>query len=206
MKRVIALISVAGALLLAGCSQVGAAATVGSTKITQATVQKSIDGILAERAKVDTTGMQLVTGAELNRSQLRFHLISILLGAVAADEKIAITKSEIDTRRATIITQLGGEANLPKALVGASIASADFPEYLQLILQSEKIAQYEAAHGVAQADTGTAIQKLVVAKAASMKVTVNPQYGKWDATTGDVVAADAASPAVSASPSASATK
>ena len=197
MKRVIALITIASALLLAGCSQVGAAATVGSTKITQATVQKSIDGILAERAKVSTTGMQLVTGAELNRSQLRFHLISVLLGAVAADAKISITKADIDTRRATIITQLGGEANLPKALVSASIASADFPEYLQLILQSEKIAQYEAAHGVAQADTGTAIQKLVVAKAAAIKVTVNPQYGKWNAATGDVVATDVASPAAS---------
>lgn len=197
MKRVIALITVASALLLAGCSQVGAAATVGSTKISQATVQKSIDGILAERAKVDTTGMQIATGAELNRSQLRFHLISVLLGAVASDEKIKVTKAEIDDRRATIITQLGGEANLPKALVGASIASADFPEYLQLILQSEKIAQYQAAHGVAQADTGAAIQKLVVAKAAALKVTVNPQYGKWDAATGDVIPTDAASPAAS---------
>jgi len=205
VKRVIALITVASALLLAGCSQVGAAATVGSTKITQATVQKSIDGIIAERTKVDTTGAQLVTGAELNRSQLRFHLIAILLGAVASDLKISITKAEIDTRRATIITQLGGEKSLPKALAGASIASADFPEYLQLILESEKIAQYEAAHGVAQADTGTSIQKLVVAKAAAIKVTVNPQYGKWDAATGDIVATDAATPAVSAVPNASAT-
>ena len=197
MKRVIALVTVASALLLAGCSQVGAAATVGSTKITQATVQKSIDGILAERAKISTTGMQLVSGSELNRSQLRFHLISNLLGAVAADEKITITKAQIDARRATIITQLGGEKNLPKALVGASIAPVDFPEYLQLILQSEEVAKYAAAHGVAQADTGTAIQKLVVAKAASLKVTVNPQYGKWDAATGDVVATDVASPAAS---------
>jgi hypothetical protein len=197
VKRVIALITVASALLLAGCSQVGAAATVGSTRITQATVQKSIDGILAERAKVATAGMQLATGAELNRSQLRFHLISFLLGAVAADEKITITKAEIDTRRATIITQLGGEANLPKALVSANIASSDFPEYLQLILQSEKVAQVAVAGGVAQADSGTAIQNLVIAKATKLKVTVNPQYGKWDPVTGDVVATDVASPAAS---------
>lgn len=197
MRRVIALISVASALVLAGCSQVGAAATIGSTKIAQATVQKSIDGIIAERAKVSTTGMQLATGADLNRSQLRFHLISVLLGAVATDEKITVTKAEIDTRRATIITQLGGEANLPKALVGANIASADFPEYLQLILESEKVAQFAVAGGVAQANSGTAIQKLVVAKAAKLKVTVNPQYGKWDAVTGDVVATDVASPAAS---------
>lgn len=197
MKRVIALITVASALLLAGCSQVGAAATVGSTKITQATVQKSIDGILAERAKVSTTGMQLATGADLNRSQLRFHLISVLLGAVAADQKIKVTKAEIDAERATLVSQVGGEVNLPKALVGANIAAADFPEYIQLILLSNKISAAAVASGVAQTDAGIAIQKLVVAKATKLKVTVNPQYGKWDPKTGDVVATDVASPAVS---------
>ena len=76
---------------------------------------------------------------------------------------------------------------------------------VERMVSPKKIAQYEAAHGVPQAATGTAIQKLVVAKAAAIKVTVNPQYGKWDAATGDVVASDAASPAVSAVPSASAT-
>ena len=197
MKRVIALITVASALLLAGCSQVGAAATLGSTKITQATVQKSIDGVLAERGKVSTAGMTLETGAALNRSQLRFHLISALLGAVAADEKITITKAEIDARRASIVTQLGGEANLPKALVGAAIASSDFPEYLQLILQSEKISAAAMAAGISQANAGSEIQKLVIAKANALKVTVNPQYGKWDSITGDIVATDVASPVAS---------
>jgi len=197
VKRVIALITVASALLLAGCSQVGAAATVGSTKITQATVQKSIDGILAERSKVSTTGMQLATGADLNRSQLRFHLISVLLGAVAADQKIKVTKAEIDAERATLVSQVGGEVNLPKALVGANIAAADFPEYIQLILLSNKISAAAVAGGVAQTDVGTAIQKLVIAKAAALKVTVNPQYGKWNPKTGDVVATDVASPAAS---------
>ena len=71
--------TVAAALLLSGCSQVGAAATLGSTKITQATVQSSIDAILAARVGVDTTQMQLETGEALNRGQLRFHLLTALL-------------------------------------------------------------------------------------------------------------------------------
>ncbi len=75
MKKFLAIIA-ATALLLTGCSQVGAAATVGDTKITQATVQGSIDSILTERTKVDTSQMQLETGESLNRSQLRFHLLS----------------------------------------------------------------------------------------------------------------------------------
>ena len=197
MKRVIALITVASALLLAGCSQVGAAATIGSTKISQATVQKSIDGILAERAKVSTTGMQLELGSALKRSELRFHLISVLLAAVAADEKVTVTKADIDSERAKLVAQIGGEANLPKALVGANIASADFDQYIQLILLSNKITAAVIASGVAQVDAGAAITKLVVAKAAKLKVTVNPQYGKWNPATGDVVAVDAASPAAS---------
>ena len=70
MKKILAMI-VAAALLLTGCSQVGAAATVGDTKITQATVQGSIDSILSERGKVDTSQMQLETGEALNQNPRR---------------------------------------------------------------------------------------------------------------------------------------
>ncbi|MEI9908007.1 MAG: hypothetical protein WDO06_09165 [Actinomycetota bacterium] len=126
MKKVIILIAAAGALVLTGCSQVGVAATIGKTKITQSTVQKSIDEALAERGKVDTSGMQLETGSAFNRNQLRFHVISVLLGAVTKDVKIGITKAEIDQRRAEIVTQVGGEDKLPSALVGASIAPSRF--------------------------------------------------------------------------------
>jgi hypothetical protein len=206
VKRILALITVASALVLTGCSQVGSAAEVGSTKISQATVQKSIDTGLAERAKVDTSGMQLETGAAFNRSQLRFHLISLLLADVAADAKISVTKAEIDSRRAQIMTQIGGVANLPKALVGASIASSDFDQYINLILQSEKLASAAVAAGVAQANTGAEIQKLIVAKAAALKVTINPRFGKWDPATGDIVATDAASPASTPAATPSATK
>jgi hypothetical protein len=200
VKRILALITVASALILTGCSQVGSAAEIGSTKISQATVQKSIDAGLAARAKVDTTGMQLETGAAFNRSQLRFQVISVLLADVVADAKITVTKAEIDSRRAQILTQIGGEAKLPQALVGASISPNDFDQYINLILQSEKLASKAVAAGVAQANTGAEIQKLIIAKATALKVKVNPRYGKWDAATGDIVAADAASPAATPAP------
>jgi parvulin-like peptidyl-prolyl isomerase len=109
VKKILALVAVAATFVLTGCSQVGAAATVGDTKITQATVQGSIDSILAERAKVDTTQMQLETGEVLNRSQLRFHLLSQLLREVGSELKITVSKAEIDTRRASIIDQVGGQ-------------------------------------------------------------------------------------------------
>jgi protein involved in sex pheromone biosynthesis len=59
MKKILAITAVAATFLLAGCAQIGAAATVGDTKITQALVQGSVDAILSERSKVDTSQMQL---------------------------------------------------------------------------------------------------------------------------------------------------
>lgn len=196
MKKILVLIAVATTLLLTGCSQVGSAATVGSTKISQATVQSSIDAILAARQGVDTSQMQLETGETLNRGQLRFHLLSALLREVGKEIKLSVSKAEIDTRRQSIIDQVGGAEALPNALVGAGIAPKDFDQYIEAISLSDKITQALTAAGVTEADMGLQIQKLVVAKAKELGVTVNPRYGKWDGTVADVVATDAAGTAV----------
>ena len=196
MKKILALVAVATTLLLTGCSQVGSAATLGSTKISQATVQSSIDAILAARQGVDTSQMQIETGEVLNRGQLRFHLLTALLREVGKEIKLSVSKAEIDTRRQSIIDQVGGEEALPNALVGAGIALKDFDQYIEAISLSDKISQALTAAGVSEADMGAQIQKLVVAKAKELGVTVNPRYGKWDGTVADVVASDAAGTAV----------
>jgi hypothetical protein len=184
------------ALFLTGCSQVGAAATIGSTKITQATVQTSIDTVMAERTGVDTTQMQLETGEDLNRSQLRFHLFAGLLKAAASDLKITVSKAEIDTRREVLIQQIGGVSGLPNALVGAGIASTDFDIYLEAVLNSEKIQKSIVDAGTAEAEIPTKMQAIVVATGKKNKVTVNPRYGVWNPETAEVTAAvsDAVSP------------
>ena len=196
MKKILAITAAVATFLLAGCSQVGAAATVGDTKITQATVQASVDAILSERAKVDTTQMQLETGSTLNVSQLRFHLLGTLLRKLGQELKLNVTKAEIDSRRASIVDQVGGEAALPNALVNAGIAPQDLDRYIEAIAYSDKISRKLTAAGVTEDQLGQEIQKLVVAKAKEIGVTVNPRYGKWDATTADVVAADSAESAV----------
>jgi hypothetical protein len=185
VKKVISIAAVSAALLLTGCSQVNSAATVGSIKISQATVQTSIDDIMAERDTVDTTEMQLATGEDLNRSQMRFHILTELLIEIGTKVKITVSKAEIDTRRASITDQVGGPTGLPAALVGAGIAAKDFDQYLQGIIIAEKLGQALQATGVAQDQIGAAIQKLVVDTANEKKVTVNPRYGVWDSATAD---------------------
>jgi hypothetical protein len=198
VKKFLAMMAVA-ALLLTGCSQVGAAATLGDIKITQATVQASVDSILAERAKVDTAQMQLETGEALNRGQLRFHLYGAILRAIGAELKMEVTKAEIDTRRASILDQVGGAEFLPTALVNAGIAPGDLDTYIEIISLSEKISQALTASGVTEDQIGIETQNLVAAKANELGVTINPRYGKWDAEVADIVADDPASSAVNPS-------
>ena len=196
MKKFLAISAIAAALLLTGCSQVGAAATVGDTKITQAVVQGSIDSILAERGKIDISQMELQTGADLNLSQLRFQVLTVLIREVGKDFKIEVSKAEIDTRRAGIVEQVGGEAELPKALVGAGIAPQNLDLYLEAVIVSGKISDAIVATGVTQEALGAEITRIVAAKAAQLKVDVNPRYGKWDPINADVVAVDSAGDAV----------
>lgn len=199
MKKVFIVAVAALAVVLSGCAQVGAAATVGGTRISQATVQGSVDAILAERAGADTSQMQLETGETLNRSQLRFHLFGTLLREVGAELKITVTKAEIDTQRAAILQQVGGADQLPIALVTAGIAAQDLDLYIEAITFSDKISNLIATSGVPEEQIGAEIQRLITAKAKELGVTVNPRYGTWDSETADVVAKDAAGSAVTPS-------
>ncbi len=199
MKKVFIVAVAALAVVLSGCAQVGAAATVGGTRISQATVQGSVDAILAERAGTDTSQMQLETGETLNRSQLRFHLFGTLLREVGAELKITVTKAEIDTQRAASLQQVGGADQLPIALVTAGIAAQDLDLYIEAITFSDKISNLIATSGVPEEQIGAEIQRLITAKAKELGVTVNPRYGTWDPETADVVAKDAAGSAVTPS-------
>jgi hypothetical protein len=185
-------LAVATGLLLTGCSNVDAALTIGDTKITTAELQANADIVLAERTKVDTSQMQLETGEVFLRNQLNFQLLLAGFGEIAQELDIQVTNSEIAGRRAEIVEQVGGAEALPAALVSASIAPADFDGYIRAMLITQKLSQALVQTGVAEADAQARIQQLFVAKVNELKVTINPRYGKWDATTGQIVAADAA--------------
>ena len=199
MKKILTALVVATGLLLTGCSNVDAALTLGDTKITTAELQANIDIILAERAKVDTSEMQLESGEALLRNQLQFQILLAGFDEIAKELEIQITSSEIATSRSEILEQVGGAESLPAALVSASITPADLDGYLRAILISNKLGQALVQSGVAEADVQTRVQQLLVAKVNELKIKVNPRYGKWDAVNGQIVAADAAGDVVTPS-------
>jgi len=199
VKKILTALVVATGLLLSGCSNVDAALTMGDTKITTAELQANVDLILAERAKVDTSQMQLESGATLLRNQLNFQLLLAGFAELAKEFSIQVTSSEIAARRAQIVEQVGGADALPAALVSASIAPGDLDGYLRAVVTTEKLGQAFTQIGGAEAEIQTQVQKLLVDKLNNFKIKVNPRYGKWDETTGQVVAADAAGDVVTPS-------
>jgi hypothetical protein len=196
VKKFLALLSVISILGLTGCGKMDSAATIGDVTISQADAQAVVDEILAERAKIDTSQMQLTTGAELNRGELRFAIITHLFDEIAKELKLEVTPTQIEQRKAELIAQVGGESELPRNLVAANIAPSNFDEYVKAIMTSDLIADALRQSGVPDEELSARIGQLVTAKAKELKVTVNPRYGVWDIEQGDIVAKDSAESAV----------
>ena len=196
MKKILAVLTIASALLLTGCSQTNEAATIGDFKISQTELQSSIDAVMAERAKVDSSQMQLESGEELNRGQMRFKILMHTFDEIAKELKIDVTSSQIGAKKATILESVGGEAELPKNLVNAAIALQDFDTYVRAIVISEQISLALSQSGVADEEVSAKVSELLTAKAKTLGVKVNPRYGAWDNEAGDVVAANVTGDAV----------
>ena len=196
MKKIMAVMTIASALLLTGCSQTNEAATIGGFKISQTELQSSIDAVMAERSKIDSSQMQLESGEELNRGQLRFKILMHTFDEIAKELKIEATSSQIESTKASIIASVGGEAELPKNLVNAAIALQDFDAYVRAIVISDQVSAALAQSGVAEEEVSTKVGDLLNAKAKTLGVKINPRYGVWDNEIGDVVAANVTGDAV----------
>ena len=196
MKRLTAIVGAIGLLLLSGCSTSDTAVSVGKTNVAVSSIEKEVKSILNERAKVNTSGMNLTTGLKLSQEVVRFHVISILIGDVGTKYKISPTPAEVAKQRAALIAQVGGASGLPAALVNANIAPEDFDLYVKTTMISTALGNLATSAGVDNTN-GAAIQSLVVGTAKKEGVVINKRYGQWDAANANVVDATTNSAVVS---------
>lgn len=195
-KKYIGAIAAALLVLLTACTPINSAATVGSTSISVDKVQKTVDEILKERAKVSTQGMTLDTGDVLNRNQLTFFVISELLYRLAQTAHISVSDQELTNQIKSITEQVGGAANLPTSMVNAGIAPSNLRLYFRSYLLSQKISNALIAQGIDKANVSSAVQKLVADLSAKLKVSINPRYGIWDVAKATIAVAPLANGAV----------
>ena len=197
-KRVVT--TVLAALVLTSCSSMNSAITVGDKEFSTSDIQKPVDEVLRDRKKVDTSQMQLPGSDELLRNQVQFYIVGVLLDRIATDKKLSVTNADIAARRTEILTQVGGEAELPKALVGASLAQSNLDAYLKILIISEKLSKDIILSGISSEQAAEEVNKIVVAVAKKLGVKVNPKYGKWNADTASVESSDITDGAVTPAP------
>ncbi len=188
------------ALLLTSCGGMTTGVSIGETEIKSSEIQKNVDYILTARNGVDTSQMQLIEGAELLRNQAQFLIIKTLLDKVALDKNLSITSADVAARRADTISRLGGESQLPTALVGANLAVSNLDAYLRILLISDRLNSDLINAGVAEDEAASEVSKLVIETALKLGVKVDTKYGKWNPTTATIEAADATSGAVTPLP------
>ena len=143
--------------LLSACGSTGSGVTIGKTEVSSAEIQKYVDEILSERTKVDTSQMNLDSGASLLRTQAQFQIISAVLDELIVEKKISVTPADVAARRADIVTQVGGEAELPSALVSASLAPSNLDKYLKIIMISEKLNELVISEGATAESAGEVV-------------------------------------------------
>jgi len=188
------------ALLLTSCGGMTTGVSIGETEIKSSEIQKYVDEILTARNTVDTSQMQLIDGPELLRNQAQFLIVKVILDKVALDKNLSITSADIAARRADAISRLGGQSQLPAALVGANLALSNLDEYLRILLISDRLNSDLVATGVAEDVAAKQVSKLIIDTASKLGVTVDAKYGKWNPTTATIEAADATSGAVTPLP------
>jgi hypothetical protein len=176
--------------LLSACGSTGSGVTIGKTEVSSAEIQKYVDEILSERTKVDTSQMNLDSGASLLRTQAQFQIISVVLDELISEKKISITPADVAARKADIVAQVGGESELPSALVSASLAPSNFDKYLKIIMISEKLNELVVSEGATAETAGDLVTKLVTDTAKKLGVKVNSRYGKWNEETATIDEAD----------------
>jgi hypothetical protein len=188
------------ALLLTSCGGMTTGVSIGETEIKSSEIQKNVDDILTARNGVDTSQMQLIEGAELLRNQAQFLIIKVLLDKVALDKNLSINSADVAARKADTISRLGGESQLPTALVGANLAVSNLDAYLRILLISDRLNSDLIDTGLAEDVAATEVSKLVIDTALKLGVKVDAKYGKWNPTTATIEAADATSGAVTPLP------
>lgn len=196
MKKAMSALLVVGSLVFLTACDANTAAQIGDTKISTNTVQSRIAEINAERLNYDTSQMQLSVGEELNRTEIRFLVISEIFKKIAAKSGIKITQAMKDAKKAEIYNALGGSDQIGQALVAAQMAPSDFDLYIEAVLISDQLSKNAIAAGVAESEVGIAVQQIVLALTKTEKVKINPQYGAWDPNSADLVAFDSAGTAV----------
>lgn len=175
--------ALAVAVGLSACSspvEAGAAAIVGSERISASELTKNVDEFEAalEKAKIPANQLPMPPV-----QYVLFQMVNISQFSQIADKAgTKVTEGEIDQ----IINAQGGAATVEPKMLQQGVPPAFVRDWLRTSIAVTKLMQ-QFGGGTDQAAQQAGQQKLFD-EAATVKVTYNPRYGTFDANQGTFVA------------------
>jgi outer membrane murein-binding lipoprotein Lpp len=180
----------AAVVALSGCGDTqlksGAAVIVDDQRTTIASLQGKVDAITAERAR---TKQDPVPAAEQSRTQIQRIIVHRILQRAAAAHAVTVSETEIDDRIAGLEQQFGGKEGFAVQVAAANIAPGDLRTFINDELVGKKLGETLVPGAQTDAELQQrqrALNDLLIQEAKQTDVAVNPRYGSFDPSTGQL--------------------
>lgn len=176
-----------GVLVSTGCSpsHVGAAAVVGDTRITTASVQDSAEAVIKASGTAATTSTDPSTDTDgaIQREQLRRRVLGLVAAQAAREKGVTVTEGDVDARIGAVV-KAAGQEGLAQQMVQAQIAPSDLRLFVHDLVLEEKLAEV-LVPGSAEDQTvrdkrSLALGTVFAATSRTIGVSINPRFGAWD--------------------------
>jgi len=155
-------VAVVGALTVgagasACTSSPGAAAIVGSSRISVATLQTAVDHALADPQAEQQLGQDR---AKFTREQLGRLINNVLIANIAAHDGITATRADVDQQLAQFAQSAGGEKQLEQQAAASGVPVKDLRTFIRYYVLQQKIADRLVADvTISDADLQAAYRK-----------------------------------------------
>lgn len=174
-KAALALVAVA-ALAAACAPKPGAAAIVGSDRISEAQLTSVVQETLVGLGQPKDQPADQLTGQALQR------LVTIaLVNQLAAQEGVAVTQGEVDGLLRQYEAQAGGREQMLQTFITQNVAPSMIEPLVRLNIQASKLGQKLAPAGDANAQSQAVVDALA-ALSTEEGTEIAPRFGTWDAS------------------------
>ncbi|MFI8186286.1 SurA N-terminal domain-containing protein [Actinacidiphila glaucinigra] len=186
-RRTALSVTAAAAVLLAaplltscGTPHAGAAAVVGGEQITVEAVQAKVAAVRAAQEKTPQAAQLIEASSDLQRNVVHRLVQNEVIERAADDIGVSVTRRELQAARVASEQQAGGKAALEAQLLQTyAMVPADIDESIRTDLLMQKVAAHYGAD-VQTPEGQTALIKVLRDTSKSLRIDVNPRYGKWN--------------------------
>lgn len=171
--------TVAGAL--AGCSgvQAGSAAVVGTSSISESTLQGRVQSFVDSLPRAQQAGARADL-AKVQGSILNQLVVESAVDRIAATAGVTVTPSQVSSAVASTVA--GEGTNLATDLAQFELTRQTLPDLIRVSLLYVLLGRHVGGAALTQDAAQVRGQAFVAARAKELPVTLSPRYGTWDSS------------------------